>query len=465
MTNRGDEMYMSDTDAFSWYMEADPLLRSTVVSVMVLDGTPDMDRLLERAERATRMAPGFRHKVVQAPFRLAQPRWVVDHDFDLTFHIRRFTAPAPGTLTQVFDYARQTGMAGFDRDRPLWEFTLIEGVEGGRTALVMKMHHALTDGIGGMEMAKYLFDPEPDPGDLGPMIEAPSSRQWSTLGLACDAVHHNAARVVGLARDFVVSAPAGLAGDMRRPADAVRKGVKLAGSIARFVRPVNNTLSAVMQDRRLAWHYDTFEIPLATLRDTAHSQGLTLNDAFLAAVTGGLLRYHERHGAAVGDLRVTMPVSVRTPDDPIGGNRITLLRFKVPVGLHDPIARMHRIHESSLAARLEPAIAYTNAIAGILNVLPRGVVGGMLKHVDFIASNVPDVAFPFYLAGQHVVEWYAFGPTIGASLNVTLISYDGTCYVGVNVDTGAIPDPSALMDCLREGFTESRGLVATHAAS
>jgi diacylglycerol O-acyltransferase / wax synthase len=461
--SRCDDMYMSDSDAFSWYMDADPLLRSTVVSVMVLDGTPDMHRLFERADRATRMAPGFRHKVVQAPLRLANPRWVVDDDLDLTFHIRRISAPPPATLTEVLDYARQTGMAGFDRDRPLWEFTLVEGIEGGRTALVMKMHHALTDGIGGMEMAKYLFDLEADPGDLGPMPDAPSSAQLSPLGLAYDALHHNVARVVDLVRDRVGTAPARLTGTLRRPADALRTGVELLGSIARFVRPVNTTLSTVMLDRRLAWHYDTIEVPLEALRDTARSQGLTVNDAFLAAVTGGLLRYHERHGAAVGDLRVTMPVSVRMPDDPIGGNRITLMRFKVPVGLHDPVERMRGIHESCLAARLEPAIPYTNAIAGVLNVLPRGVVGGMLKHVDFIASNVPGIALPLYLAGERVSEWYAFGPTIGASLNVTLISYDGTCYVGVNVDTGAIPDASALMDCLREGFAESRSLAGVRA--
>ena len=102
------DMYMSDSDAFSWYMEADPLLRSTVVTVMVFDEAPDMARLLDWADRATRMAPGFRHKVVQAPSRLANPRWVVDPDFDLTFHIRRINAPAPGTLAEVFDYARRT---------------------------------------------------------------------------------------------------------------------------------------------------------------------------------------------------------------------------------------------------------------------------------------------------------------------------------------------------------------------
>ncbi len=458
-------MYMSDSDAFSWYMEGDPLLRSTVVSVMVLEGTPDMDRLLERAERATRMAPGFRHKVVQAPFRLANPRWIVDEDFDLTFHIRRISAPPPGTLAEVFEYARQTGMAGFDRDRPLWEFTLVEGVEGGRTALVMKMHHALTDGIGGMQMAAYLFDHAADPGALGPMPDAPSPRHWSALGLARDAVQHNAQRAVGFARDCVAAVPGEVLAGVRRPATALRAGTELLGSVARFVRPVNNTLSPVMRDRRVTWHYDTLKVPLETLHDSARSQGLTLNDAFLAAVTGGLLRYHERHGAVVGDLRVTMPISVRTSDDPIGGNRITLLRFTVPVGLRDPVARMHRIHESCLVARHEPAIAYTNAIAGVLNVMPRGVLGAMLKHVDFIASNVPGVPLPFYLAGKRVAEWYAFGPTIGASLNVTLISYAGTCYVGVNVDTGAIPDAAELMNCLRAGFSESADMVVARAVS
>lgn len=132
---------------------------------------PEMHRLVDRIDRATRTAPGFRHKVVQAPSRLANPRWVVDPDFDLTFHVRHISLPAPGTLAEVFDYARQTGMAAFDRDRPLWEITLADGLDDGRVAVVMKLHHALTDGIGGMEMAKYLFDLEP---------RAPSpSRPWS----------------------------------------------------------------------------------------------------------------------------------------------------------------------------------------------------------------------------------------------------------------------------------------------
>ena len=446
--------YMRDSDAFSWYMEADPLLRSTIVSVAVLDGAPDMSRLLDRIDRATRVSPGFRHRVVQAPLRLANPRWVVDPDFNLPFHVRHLALPAPGAVAQVFEYACQTGMAGFDRQRPLWEFTLVDGVEGGRTAMVMKLHHALTDGIGGMEMAKYLFDLESDSPTVDPMPDAPEPERLSSVDLVRDALHHNVAR----ATDFSCALFRQNRGAVRRtlphPRRAVSSAVRMIQSVARTVQPVTSTLSPVMQDRRLAWHYDAFTVPLDELRDAARAAGLTLNDAFLTAISGGLLHYHERHGFAVDELRLTMPISIRTPDDPIGGNRITLMRFKIPTGMHDPVARMRRIDELCLAARHEPAIPFTNGIAAALNVLPRGVVGGMLKHVDFLASNVPGINVPVHLAGARVAEWYAFGPTIGAALNVTLVSYDGSCYVGVNLDTGAIPDGNAMIQCLRDGFRE-----------
>jgi len=445
--------YMSDSDAFSWYMEADPLLRSTVVSVVVLDHSPDPSRMFERIERATRMAPGFRHRVLQAPWRIANPRWAVDRDFSLEFHTRHLGVPAPGTLGQLFEYACQTGMAGFDRDRPLWEFTLVDGLEGGRAALILKMHHALTDGIGGMEMAKYLFDLEPDPATLGPMPEAPGAEQWSSVDLARDALCHNVRRIAHIPRSIIETNQAALRA-LRHPVTAVENCVELVRSVARTVQPVRSTLSPIMKDRRLAWHYEAFTVPLDSLRRAARASGLTLNDIFLGSISGGLLRYHERRGFPVDELRLTMPISIRTPDDPIGGNRITLMRFKVPTGLHDPVERMRRIHQLCLNARHEAAIPYTNTIAAALNVLPRGVVGGMLKHVDFLASNVPGIDVPVYLAGARVAEWYAFGPTIGSALNATLVSYDGSCFVGVNVDTGAIPDDDLMMECLRESFRE-----------
>ena len=153
---------------------------------------------MERLERLTRVSPGFRQKVVQPPLRLATPRWVVDPDFDLSWHIRRFEAAPPRTLATVLEFARKTGMAGLDRDRPLWEATFIEGLEGGQTAVVMKLHHSLTDGVGGMDIARLLFDVEPDPGDLGAMPEAPGGENLGTVDLVRDALGYGWSRALRL---------------------------------------------------------------------------------------------------------------------------------------------------------------------------------------------------------------------------------------------------------------------------
>jgi hypothetical protein len=213
-------------------------------------------------------------------------------------------------------------------------------------------------------------------------------------------------------------------------------------------------MSPVMTERHLTWHYDVLHFPLVDILHAAHAAGAKLNDAFLSGVTAGLRMYHERHGEQVDELRVTMPVSIRKAGDPIGGNRITLMRFKVPVGITDPSERMRETHERCEPVKTDRSLPFTNAMAGTLNLLPRAYVGGMLKHIDFLASNVPGIPTPFYLAGAQVDGFYGFGPTLGAALNVTLMSYCGTCFVGINIDTGAIPDPDILMDCMRSGFDE-----------
>jgi WS/DGAT/MGAT family acyltransferase len=206
--------------------------------------------------------------------------------------------------------------------------------------------------------------------------------------------------------------------------------------------------------RRLA----TIEVSLDALKKSAKSVGGTVNDAYLAAIAGGLRRYHERHGAAVDSLRALMPINLRAGQDTNWGNRITLQRLIVPVGEPDPAARMRALHRVAMAAREEPSLSVTEAIAGALNMLPVGYVGGILKHVDFVASNVPGVPVPVFFAGSKVTGMFAFGPTIGASLNITLMSYDGTCDIGINIDTAAVPDPDVLLGCLRESLAEITAL-------
>jgi len=454
------EAHVRDTDVFTWRMERDPLLRSTIVAVATYDRSPDWGVLCERIERATRLTPTFRQRLAPSslPFGLSSPRWLFDPDFDLAWHLRRVGAPAPGTLDAVLELARVSGMTAFDPARPLWEFTLVEGLEGGRAALVMKVHHALTDGIGGIQLATHVVDLERTPADRGPMPPVPTAPHHDQVDLVREAIGHEVRRLAETIVGSAAALPGTIAALVRHPVGVVSATAETARSVARFVAPVTTTSSTVMVERRLAWRYAVLEVPFPALRAAAKEVEGTLNDAFVAAVTGGLRRYHDLHGAAVGDLHMSMPISIRADDDPDGGNRVTLMRFAVPVGMVDPLARMRQVGALCAGLRVEASIPYSNTIAAVLNLLPAAVTGGMLKHVDVLASNVPGFPEAVYVGGARVEGFYALGPTIGSAANITLLSYDGRCCIGVNTDDGAVPDPEAFLDCLRQGFEE---VVAT----
>jgi len=459
------ELFMRDTDAFSWYLEKDPGLRSTIVAVAWLDARPDFDVMAARLEQATRLVPRFRQRPMQPPGRLSPPRWV-DTDFDLSWHLRRIESPKPHTPDTVVDFARIEAMAGFDLARPLWQFTLIEHLVGGRAALVMKVHHSLTDGIGGMKLAFLLFETTKQ-SKPGVAVPAPPVHDLEPgMGeLIRESLAYDWHRVFETLRHGLSDALPTAIGVAREPVRSVSDAVATARAIGRFVQPVSDTLSPVMTGRSLGRHLDMIAVDLHGLKHAAGAAGGTLNDAFVASVTGGLRRYHERHGVSVGDLRITLPISIRKEEDPAEGNRITLERFKVPVGVADPVKRMRLTGERCRAARDDRALPLTNAIAGTLNLLPSAVVGGMLKHIDFLASNVPGINIPIYLGGAPVSGYYAFGPTTGSSVNVTLLTYNGTCCVGFTIDTAAVPDYDVLMECFREGFEEVLDLGGEHQAA
>lgn len=450
--------FMRNTDAFAWAMEEDPRLRSTVVLVALLDRAPDFDVVADRFERVSRVVPLFRQRIVSSP-PPAPPRWEVDPDFDLGYHLRRVTAPAPGDLDTVLTMARRAEMAEFDRARPLWEVTLVDGLADGAAALVCKVHHSLGDGIGGIQIGMILFDLTEQPQDLGPLPPEPVPDRAGPLGGLQHLLRYDARLARAVARTGLRAAPATALRAVRSPLRSAGDAVATATSVYRTVRPINRTGSPLMKDRSLVRQLAVHEVPVAALREAAHSADGKLNDAFLAGVTGGLRRYHTRHGAAVGDLHVTMPISIRRPEDAIGGNRITLMRFDLPAGLWDPAERIRQIHQKTEAARSEPSLPHTQLIAGGLNLVPRWYISAILRHVDFLASDVPGIKTPVYVGGAAVRALYPFGPTIGAGVNVTLMSYVDTCAMGVNVDTGAIPDVGTFLDCLGAGFDEVLALA------
>jgi len=349
-------------------------------------------------------------------------------------------------------------MAAFDRARPLWEVTLVEGVEGGEAALIVKLHHSLSDGVGAMRMLMIVADEQREPADLGDMPPAPSGEGPDLPGLLAGTVGSMAGRAVSLAWLGAGAAIPALVRYARDPVGQARGAVAMARSVYRTAAPNSAALSPLMRERAMTRHLAMIEVSLDTLKRAAKTADGTVNDPYLAAIAGGLRRYHERHGAPVGSLRAMMPINLRAGKDIDWGNQITLQRLTVPVGESDPAARMRALHGVARAARDEPSLSVTGAIAGALNMLPVAYVAGILKHVDFLASNVPGAPVPVYLAGGKVTGMFAFGPTIGASVNITLMSYDGSCDIGINIDTAAVPDPDVLVACLREGFAEIAAL-------
>jgi WS/DGAT/MGAT family acyltransferase len=451
------ERRMSDADALMWGIEKDPLLRSTITAISLFDGPPERARLRERVERGTRLIPRLRQRVVSAPLVASPPRWVVDPNFDLDYHLRWVAAPAPGDRRALLELAEPIGMQGFDRARPLWEFTVVEGLADGKAAMIQKLHHAITDGVGAIKLAMVLFDLERDPGDPGHTPPPPVPEHPTPWELALEAFQHERRRQLGIVRRGLGAA----ARAARQPAINARSLAELVASATRILAPATTPHSPVMTERSLSVHFDTITVPLDETKRAAKAAGGKLNDAFLAAVCAGMRRYHERHGATAEQLRTTMPINIRDETtDTLAGNQFVPARFLIPVAVHDPIERMRLIRELVAFQRREPALAFTDAIAGVLNRLPTAVVtqlfGSMLKGVDFVTSNVPGVPVPVYFAGAALESQVAFGPLTGAAANITLVSYVDDLHIGVNMDRAAIPDRDVFIECLREGFDEVR---------
>jgi WS/DGAT/MGAT family acyltransferase len=449
--------FLRNTDAFVWSIESDPRLRSTIVTLVLLDRAPDWNEVFSRFDFLSRSVPMFRQRVVPS-ISPAPPRWEADPDFDLAFHVRRVTAAAPGTIDALLEMARIAAMADFDRARPLWEVTLIDGLADGGAAMLCKLHHSLTDGIGAVGIATTLYDEAADYGHP-PMTQAPTPRPAGPLAVIRDSLAYDAGLAASALADSVKAVPRLLVGAALHPRRAMASFGGLAASIARTARPIRHAGSELMRERTRGRRLAVLDVPKEPLRRAGRAGGGSLNDAFIAAVVCGLRKYHEKREAAAPHFTVTMPVSTRAETDPIGGNRATLMRFNVPGVTVGPAQYIRVVHERTSRLRNEKSLAHTQFIAGALNLAPHWYVGSALRHVDFVASDVPGFTERVFLAGAPVRQQYAFSPTIGAAFNVTLLSYVDTCAIGINVDTGAIPDFDFFRDCVVAGFDEILALA------
>lgn len=444
-------------DAATWRTSAgSPHLRSTVVALVLLDSVPDWERLSARVERLTRMVPVLRQRPLRGVFGVASPRLAVDPDFDLGLHLRRMRLAGDGSWEELLGEARRVSLTDFDRDRPLWELVLVEGVEGGRAALLLKLHHAIADGqatvLIGLNLVELSADPNPDEPDAP---EAPQAVSAAAPDVSIADIADNVRRGVGAAERLGETLLALARGSLTDPVKTWSSVLGTLASVGRFTAVPDGPLSPLMTARGTTYHFGGFDLPFAQLRTVAKSGGYSVNDAFMAAVGLGLERYHVRHGIVADDLRFNVPISLRGDAGDTSGqaaNAVTIARIDLPVAGLTIDERMDAAHEAVARWRDEPALRFADPLAEISWLVPVPVLAQAALASDVTTSNVPGPPVPLYVAGARISGMYPLVATIGAAANITMVTYDGAAFVGVATDDRAIPDTADFIDDLRSGF-------------
>ena len=452
-----DPIRLSGWDFATWRSASeDPIMRSTMIGLLILDRDPDWDRLVDRYERASRVVPILRQKIVEGPVRIANPRLVVDPDFDLSFHLRRFRMAAGADWEDVLDECRRQSMTDFDRDRPLWRVTVLEGLPGGKAAVITKLHHAVADGQGALQLGAALVDLSPEGMDLGPMPRAPRGEAISQLSFAELMIRDNVDWLVRTAKEVAEAALPTAVAFLQDPAEAIARVGEISSSVIRFARPPTAHLSPLMTSRSINYHYGAFQLPFGELRGATKASGHSLNDGYLAAVAEAMGEYHRRLGHPVGELNMNMPISLRKSNDH-AQNAVSIAHFQINTAEDDPIKLMDEVHRTVTAWRAEPALHLADQLAEISRFIPFEVVSAAATASDVTASNVPGPPVQVYLAGAAVEQMVPLPPPIGAAVFVALLTYNGEATIGVAMDDAAVGDRELLMECMRHGFEKITG--------
>lgn len=444
-----------------WRLEKDPYLASTFANITILDRAPDMDALYARMERTALLFPRLRRRVLPAPGNLGNPTWVDDPAFDIRYHVRRISLPEPGDMRQLLDLATLLVADPFDRSRPLWHFVIVDGLAGGRSALVQKLHHTVTDGQGGVELSMHYLDLQRDPGPLP----------------ALDPVIANAAFNIS-EPDATEALRGAMSDSLRLPLSVLRQvrdvladpsligtiGSSTSATIKGLIAQLNETDAArspLWTSRSLRRRMETTRVSYHDMRGAAKAMNGTLNTAFVTAAAHAASKYHQQLGAPVESLRASMAISTRT--EASGSNAFTLARMLVPTSDMPLPERFAAVNEILTVAREGSTSGSLEAIATVSTVIPTSVVTRLARAqaetVDFATSNVRGAGVALYVAGSKMLENYPVGPLGGVAFNLTLMSYMGSLDVGINIDEAAVESPALLRDSLVESFQE----LATYA--
>ena len=461
---------LSSLDASFLYLE-EATTAMHVGSVMVFhppDDGFDYDRLVRLVSTRIAYVPRYRQRVRAVPGHLANPVWVDDEDFDVTYHVRRSALPRPGSDEQLEEFVARIQPRPLDRDRPLWEVYLVEGLAHGRFAIVTKSHQALVDGINAVDIAHVILDGDPD-------REEPVTDTWRPTREPSDIELVTEALVDAVRRPSqVLETVRGGVADIRAVGGRVVGALgAVASTVARTAArpaptsPLNAEIGEARRYCMVGTDLDDYRKVRARLARGATSDDVTVNDVVLATITGALRSWLLTRGEAVHNattVRAMVPVSVYDASDLTRlGNRVTACFVDLPVG--EPSASM-RLHQIAFAMRqqMEGGQAVgAESLAGLAGFAPPTLhsLGARLgsamsrRLFNVVITNVPGPQQPLYAADARMLSSYPVMPLArGQALSIGLTSYDGGVYYGLNADRDAMPDVDVLGQCLVDSLAE-----------
>jgi diacylglycerol O-acyltransferase / wax synthase len=430
-----------------------------VGGILIFEGPPPryVD-LVEHVRGRLAQVPRFRQRLVVPPLEAGRPLWADDVNFNLTYHIRHTALPDPGGEEELKRLVGRVFSQQLDRSKPLWELWLAQGLERDRFAILTKTHHAMVDGVSGVDIGTVLFDLEPVP------EPAPVEDDWapepepSTTQLVARGVSDAAVAPVKLAERTVEA--------VRHPESTARRAVEALEGLSEIVNAFANPAPDVPLNhpigphRRFVWARSE----LATFKRIKDALGGTVNDVVLAVVTGSLRDWLLRRGVRTEglELRALVPVSIRGEDERGNlGNRIALMRGPLPVYVEDPVRRLHTISEAmadlkrSKQALGAEVISRFNDFAPPTLLAQASRINFSTRLFNLIVTNVPGPQLPLYVLGRELEEVFpvAFLPQNHA-VAVAIMSYNGKVGFGLLSDYDSMQDVEAISEGINESLAE-----------
>ncbi|MEP6625635.1 MAG: wax ester/triacylglycerol synthase family O-acyltransferase [Acidimicrobiia bacterium] len=410
------------------------------------------------------LIPRFRRRLMTVPFEQGRPIWVDDDHFDISYHVRLTALPKPGSWDELLALTARIEAQPLDRRRPLWELWFVEGLEAGRVGLVQKTHHALVDGVAGVDVATVLLDFEPDVPVVSPPTWSPAPSP-SNARLLADTVMERATERTELIRTArgVLRAPQRTAQQANRVGHALRS---LVESVP--IAPRTSLRGAVGRRRAFVGA----RVPLDEVGAVRHELGGTVNDVVLACVAGALRRRLVARGDAVPDhLRVLCPVSLRTGDQQQElGNQISAMFLDLPIGESDPVTRLATIRAATAHLKEQEQAAGAAFLLGMTRYAAPTMLGmtARLVHrqpfVNLVVTNVPGPPVPLYCMGARMLEAFPLVPlSRNLGLGIAILSYCNVLHFGLWADADLHPDLGELGRDVEAAFAELSQAGAPHA--